>query len=408
MNTFKSYKTADDLLQEVQHFTFTFVAERAVEIDKTDDFPGDLIPALASRRLLALEKLNDGHPLDEGERVTLMLKVIQILANVSPAVAKHVMDQNFGPVDMLRNYGSKNLSDEYIPQIQSGELQAAFLMTETHTGTNVRSFKTVATKAADGYLVNGEKDWITGAVKRQLHFIVVRSPSPLTEVGLLLADRAKAENEQGVVEFSDGKEKLGLRGLGEYRVSIRDLFVPYTHVILPCEKESLRKVMRFYNYKRLGQAAISLGLSQSALSVAYHYLSNRYPTEHRGLAFQNADFPFAKLFVLVNAVENQINWASNELVNGDDSGVPSSIAKYNATETAVKVTNAAAQLCGANGVSRNLPIERLMRDARMLTIAGGTSETMKTTIAKYLHPLLCGENFGAPKPWYLNCSKSNS
>jgi len=174
MNTFKSYKTADDLLQEVQHFTFTFVAERAVEIDKTDDFPGDLIPALASRRLLALEKLNDGHPLDEGERVTLMLKVIQILANVSPAVAKHVMDQNFGPVDMLRNYGSKNLSDEYIPQIQSGELQAAFLMTETHTGTNVRSFKTVDTKAADGYLVNGEKDWITGAVKRQLHFIVVR------------------------------------------------------------------------------------------------------------------------------------------------------------------------------------------------------------------------------------------
>lgn len=279
MNALKSYKTADDLLQEVQHFTFTFVAERAVEIDRTDDFPDDLIPELANRRLLALKKLNDNNPLTERERVTLILKIIRILANVSPAVAKHVMDQNFGPVDMLRNYGSKNLSDKYIPLIQSGKLQAAFLMTEPHTGTNVRGFKTVAAETTNGYVVNGEKDWITGTVKRQLHFIVVRSQSPLTEVGLLLVDRAELENEGEVIKFSDKKEKLGLRGLGEYRVSIKDLFVPRSRVVLPCRKESLRK-------------------------------------------------------------------------------------------------------------------------------AGGTSETMQPTIAKFLAPLLCGENFDSPKPWYLGCAKS--
>ncbi len=383
----RSYVSEADLLAAVRAFAQDRLMQCAAQIDAQDGFPDGLVAELAQLRLLALDDLGDGGAaLDVPARTRLLIAILEQLAQVSPAVAKHVMDQNFGAVGMLRTYGSAALKATYLPKIQAGELQLAFGMTEPQSGSDVHRFTTRATPTADGgVMLEGVKDWITGAASRQLHLVVAKAPAS-EEIGLFLVDRTQLA--AGAVVCDGRKEKLGLRGLGEYRVTYAQVPVPAEHVVVPCGPHGLHKVMAQYDFKRCGQAAIALGLSRAALAAAYRYLAARHPMPHGRLAFETAEFACAEIYTQIQAAEQVTLWAGQALAAGDESGVPSSVAKITATEAAVAITNAAAQLCGANGLSDALPIARLMRDARMLTVAGGTTETMKLTIAKHLPKLL--------------------
>ncbi|RFB88827.1 hypothetical protein B5K11_25620 [Rhizobium leguminosarum bv. trifolii] len=395
-----SYGSVEELLVEVRRFAQTYIAVHSREIDALDQMPETMIEELARRRLFAIDRLaDDAPPLTHKERTVLILQIIEELGKVCPAVAKHVMDQNLGPVAMLREHGSSELKAKYLPLIQSGRRQAAFCMTEPQSGSDVRQFTTTATPTRDGVILHGKKDWITGAASRELHFVVAASPNGDGTMGLFLVDRKLLGPGAGTVTCTGKKSKLGLRGLGEYTVTLEDVLVPAENIVLPCGPGSLRKIMAQYNFKRCGQAAISVGISKSALEIGYNYLSGRYPVPNGRLAFQSAEFSCADMYSRIQAMEQLTYWAADRLAEGDDSGVPSSVAKSFSTEEAVSIASAAAQLCGANGLSDSLPIERLLRDARMLTVAGGTTETMKVTISKHL-PTLLRPDVQSNHAWY--------
>ncbi|MFD8704887.1 acyl-CoA dehydrogenase family protein [Kitasatospora sp. NPDC059648] len=374
-------------LENVRRFARERIAPLAGPIDRSDEIGTELFAEIARQGLFANSL---GYRADQPHggpgRVRFLLDVLEELARVSPAVAKAVMDQNLGQVGMLREYAGSDLRDHYLEAIRTGEKQAAFAMSEPQTGSNVARFTTVATPVEGGYRISGEKDWITGAARRKVHFVVAKPAAESREVGLFLVDRSKLGAGDGTVEIDDRKEKLGLRGLGEFHVRYHDVFVPVEQVVLGFDRTSLRRIMRHYNGKRLGQSAICLGLSKSALRTAFDYANARLPAGSPGhLAMQST---LAPLVGELRAAQSLIDWAAGEWAGGDETGAPSAMAKYVTGELAQRVTNAAAQVCGANGLSDKMPLVRLMRDARMLTMAGGASEVLRGTVAQHLDRLL--------------------
>ncbi|MET9181168.1 acyl-CoA dehydrogenase [Kitasatospora aureofaciens] len=374
-------------LESVRRFTRERVAPLAGLIDRSDEIGTELFAEIARQGLFANSLgYRADQPHGGPERVRFLLAVLEELARVSPSVAKAVMDQNLGQIGMLREYAGSDLREHYLGAIRTGEKQAAFAMSEPQTGSNVARFTTVATPVEGGYRISGEKDWITGAARRAVHFVVAKPAPESREVGLFLVDRSRLGAGDGTVEIDDRKEKLGLRGLGEFHVRYHDVFVPVEQVVIGFDRTSLRRIMRHYNGKRLGQSAICLGLSKSALRTAFDYASARLPAGSPGhLAMRST---LAPLVGELRAAQSLVDWAAGEWAGADETGAPSAMAKYVTGELAQRVTNAAAQVCGANGLSDKMPLVRLMRDARMLTMAGGASEVLRGTVAQHLDRLL--------------------
>ncbi|WP_269854675.1 acyl-CoA dehydrogenase family protein [Streptomyces sp. RPT161] len=374
-------------IRTVSRFAQERLAPVAEAIDRSDDIGEELFAEMAGLGLFANAfRYDSDQPHGGAERLYFLLRVFEELARVSPTVAKAVMDQNLGQIGMLREYAPEALRDSYLQQIAAGDKYAAFAMSEPQTGSNIARFSTVATPVDGGFRINGHKDWITGAAHRLVHFVVAKPAADSRQIGLFLVDRTLLGPQGGTVEIDDRKQKLGLRGLGEYHVHYNDVFVPHERVVLDFDRGSLRRVMRHYNAKRLGQAAICIGLSKSALRTAFDYTSQRHPAGSPPQLTMRTTL--APLVSEVKAAESITTWAAGELAAGDHTGAPSAMAKYVAGELAIRVTNAAAQMCGANGLSDKLPLARLMRDARMLTMAGGASEVLRGTVAHNLERLL--------------------
>ena len=320
-------------------------------------------------------------------RCELVIEAIERLATVSASTAKMVLDQNLGQVPLFLAYASHALQIKYLPKMRDGSAQMAFLMTEPQSGSVLQKFSCTAKGVEGGFLLNGRKDWITGASARSLFLVVAKSfESAPNHFGIFLVDRSR-DDVGASIRISPAKQQLGLRGMGEHLVEFDGTFVPQEHVIIPFGQSTISQVMEYYNLKRCGQAAIAIGLSFSALTFAYSYLKKRHPGVKGGLAFQHAEFTCAHMHSLVQAAKQLNKWAVDKVLGGDKTGVPSSMAKLIATEGAVGITNSAIQLCGADGTSSHLPLERFMRDARMLTIVGGTSEIQRRTIARHLSKL---------------------
>ena len=380
-----NFDSASDFLAAVRNYCESDLASCVVDIDRSDTIPEQVFADLAALRLFVLTSLRDGGPLlTVQERTDLLFRCLALISETCPAVAKAVMDQNLGQIGMVREYGNAVLHAK-LELVRSGARQAAFLMTEPQSGSDPSRFSTSFEEVPGGVLISGTKDWITGAARRQYFVTLAKEAGTAGNFGLFFIDREKVAADQ--VRVLDRKHKLGLRGLGEYRVELENVFVPEDHFVIPPGRGALHKVMAHYNIKRCGQAAISVGATQAALRAAYAYLQERFQGAG-GIPFQHTLFVFADLYSRVEAARGLPYSAARDTLAGDTSGVPASVAKYVCTELAVEATGKLAQLCGGNGLSDKLPLERLMRDMRMLTVAGGASQVLQATIARNLGRLL--------------------
>jgi alkylation response protein AidB-like acyl-CoA dehydrogenase len=358
-------------------------------IDRSDEIPDEIYRGLARLGLPACEppgaaglKGTDA----EAVRQPYLHRVLQELAAVSPGVAKAVLDQNVGQIGMIREYLAAPLAGPLLAEVAAGDVEVCFAMTEPHGGSQVRHIATQARRVEGGYEISGSKDWITGAHRRRMMAVVARDADAADAIGLFLVDRREVRD--GAVVLSDRKEKLGLRGLGEFAVRFDRAFCPAGHVVVPPSGQGLRAIMKHYNFKRCAQAAMAQGIARGALRAALDYGSGRFTSVPAPDAMRNLTSTAAQFYAEVQAGQQLRQWALEQLLAGDGSGVPGAMAKLFNTELAVRVTNAMMQACGANGLSSKLPIERLMRDARMLTVAGGASEVLRATVERHLPQLL--------------------
>ena len=244
--------------------------------------------------------------------------------------------------------------------------------------------KTRADKNGNGFILNGKKHWITGGGVSRLHLIFARVFEEGEELGIggFIAIRGETE---GLI-IGKREPAMGLRGIPETEVIMDNMFLPDAMMIIPPEgiRRGFAGLMNAYNSQRVGAAAVALGIAQGAYEQALTHSKNREQFGRPICEFQGLHWMLADMSIQLSAAGSLVYEAAKS-AEFTKSGFPDPLkaaqAKVFTADAAIKVANDALQVFGAMGYSRNLPLERMVRDARMFTIGGGTAQVLRTLVA---------------------------
>ena len=262
----------------------------------------------------------------------------------------------------------------------------AICITEPEAGSDATSMRTRADKRGDVYVINGSKHWITGAGVSKLHLIFARVFDEQGEdlgIGGFLAVRGQAG-----LTMVRREPTLGLRGMPEGVLAFENLEVPAAMALMPNGgfRRGFASLINAYNSQRVGAGTVAMGIAAGALDYARDWTQEREQFGRPIAEFQGIQWMLADMQTQLTASRLMLHAASRS--RGPENLFPepalAAQAKIFASEAANKIVNDALQLYGARGYSRDYPIERMLRDARMFTIAGGTAQVLRTLVASKL------------------------
>jgi 3-sulfinopropanoyl-CoA desulfinase len=290
--------------------------------------------------------------------------------------ARIVVEGSLGTVGALAAYGTEAQKRRYFPWVLEGE-KPAIAITEPEAGSAATDLRTRADEAPEGFRLTGEKRWITGAGTSRLYLVYCR-----------LANVRGAEGIGGVLVERDTPgfrigardRTMGLRGIPEGRLHFEGCDVPRENLLV-APPDGFKKLMQAYNGQRIGAATVALGLAQGAYELAVAYAQERRQFGRPIADFQGIRWKLADMAIKLDAARLLIYRAAAQADTGFPDALEAAKAKTLAAEVAQEITNQALQIHGAAGYGRALPLERMVRDARMFAIGGGTVEMMRNLIA---------------------------
>jgi len=351
---------------------------RAAEIDRTEEYPWDNVRKLTDSGFMGMTI-----PEEFGGRGLSYLDavlVIEQMAMVCGVTARIVVEANMGAIGAIMKYGSPPQKELAAGLVLSGD-KPAICITEPGAGSAATEMTTTAEKKGDRYVLNGSKHWITGGGVSKLHLIFARvvENGEYQGIGGFIAVRDQAHG----LRIGKREPAMGLRGIPETEVFFDDLEVPEQMVITPPEglKRGFAGLMNAYNAQRVGAATVALGIAQGAYDLAVDYAKSREQFGRPIAEFQGLQWMLADMSIGLAAARALIHSAAIGAGEGFPDMREAAQAKILASETAIKVTNDALQIHGSLGYSRNQPLERMARDARMFTIGGGTAQILRTQVA---------------------------
>ncbi len=356
--------------------------ERAAEIDRTEQYPWGNVAALREAGFLGmtLPRSLGGQGLGWLEAAL----VVEQVAKACGVSARIVVETNMGGVSAIMAFGSEAQKLLAAELVLAGD-KPAICITEPQAGSAATEMATTARRVMGGWVLDGKKHWITGAGVSRLYLIFAR----------MIDDRSGDERDLGIGGFlalrgetkglAIGRREptMGLRGIPEAEVICDGMFVPDEMALVPGDepKRSFGRLMTAYNSQRVGAASVALGIATGAYDLARSFVQEREQFGRPIADFQGLQWMLADMSIGLAASQALIWKAAASDVNGFPDMAMAAQAKILAAETAVKVTNDAMQLHGAAGYSRALPLERMVRDARMFTIGGGTAQVLRTQVA---------------------------
>jgi len=374
--------TRQCLRTQAQRLADEVFRPRAAEVDRTESYPWENVAALREAGFMGMTI-----PVAYGGQGCDYLDatlVVEEIAKCCAVTARITVEANMGGVAAIMAHGSETQKRLAADLVLGGD-KPAICITEPQAGSAATEMRTTATRVRGGYVLNGTKHWITGGGVSRLHLIFARVVEDGVDRGIggFLAVRGEAE---GLV-IGRREPTMGLRGIPEAEIRLEDLFVPDTMALIPGgdPARGFARLMTAYNSQRVGAAAVALGLGQGACEAALAYVQTREQFGRPIAEFQGLQWMLADMSIGLAAAQALV-WkaAASAPVGGFPDMCLAAQAKVLAAETAVKVTNDALQLHGAAGYSRDLPLERMVRDARMFTIGGGTAQVLRTQVASAL------------------------
>jgi len=271
-------------------------------------------------------------------------------------------------------FGSDELKKRYLPGLCAGEFMGAYGLTEPGAGSDSAGTQTTAVKDGDDYIINGAKCFITNGSFAKSFVITAQTNKELGSKGIMamVIDRDQP-----------GEEKLGMRGSDWVNLVFQDCRLPQDAVLGP-EGEGFATFMKTLEGGRISIGALGLGIAQGALDQAAAFAAEREQfgkplARHQAVAFKLADMETE-----VQAARHLVYHAARLKEAGRPYGTESAMAKYYASEVCMRATYEAIQIFGGNGYSREYPVERMYRDAKLCTIGEGTSEVQKIIISREL------------------------
>jgi alkylation response protein AidB-like acyl-CoA dehydrogenase len=286
-----------------------------------------------------------------------------------------LVDSNLGPVGAIVHHGTEAQKRKYLPRVVRGD-KPAIAITEPDAGSAAADLETRAARDGDAWALTGTKRWITGAGVSQTYVVFCRFDDipGAAGIGALIVD-ADAPG----LAVARRERAMGMRGIPEGEIVFDRCRVPGENLLLGAG--GFKRLMSAYNGQRLGAATVALGLAQGALDAAVAHAGRREQFGRPVGHFQGLRWMIADMALQVEAARQLIYRAAANAGHGLPDVVEAAMAKTIASETAIRVTNDALQVFGASGYSRDLPLERMVRDARMFTIGGGTVQMMRNVIA---------------------------
>ncbi|MFC5848055.1 acyl-CoA dehydrogenase [Deinococcus petrolearius] len=381
-----AFALSDDqrlLVQHVRAYCRAEIAPRAAEYDRSGEYPREQLRGLAELGLMGatVPERWGGAGLDA---VTYALCLEEIAA-ADASVAVIVSVQNGLPEKMLLRYGTDAQREQYLRPLASGEHLGAFCLTEPGAGSDAASLRLRAEWSGDAWVLNGSKAWITSGNQADTFLVMARTGGAGARgVSCFLV-------EKGTPGLSTGRpeEKLGLHAAHTTTVTFDGVRVPAENMVGE-EGQGLVVALASLDSGRVGIAMQALGIARAAMEHAARYACEREQFGKKLREFEGVSFKVARMAARIESarlVALKAAWLGEE-------GLPfskeASIAKLLASEAAVDVTRDAIQIFGGNGYSREYPVERLYRDAKVTEIYEGTSEIQQLVISRAVFAELGG------------------
>lgn len=351
--------------------------ELAAKIDKTGEFPWELMDRYADLGLLGMTLSTEYGGQGQGAMTAVL--AIEELAKFSPMIAAPVFESNVGPVRVVDLFGTPEQREKIVRGVINGELSVSVCMTEPEAGCDLTNLTTTVVPDGDDYILNGRKVFITGGGEASHYLVYTRygDVSGYKGIGAVLA-------EKGMPGFTFGPQEdlMGLRGMPSCDLIFEDVRIPKENVVL--QQGEFKNLMMTFDIERCGNAAMCLGVAGGALEEARQYATQRQCFGRPICEFQDIQFKIVDMATRLDAARLLVYRAAEGAGGGLPSIYEASMAKLFANEMVVDVTSTAAQVFGGYGYSREFPVERMVRDARAWWVAGGTTSMLRTTLASVL------------------------
>ena len=373
---------AADLLRLTRDLATRELLPRVTEAEESETFPREVFRTLGRAGLLSLpypEEYGGG-----GQPYEVYLQVLEeiasVWASVGVGVSVHALSC-FG----LYTRGTEEQKQKWLPEMLSGELLGAYALSEPHAGSDPAAMTTKAVRDGDDYVLTGTKAWITHGGHADFYKVMARTGDDRGGISCFLVP-ADADG----LSTDPPERKMGLTGSATTILRLDKVRVPAERR-LGAEGEGLRIALEGLDSGRLGIASVATGLAQGALDHAVAYARERETfgrriIDHQGLAFVLADMAAA-----VQSARATTLHAARLRDHGLPFGKEASIAKLVATDNAMKVTTDAVQVLGGYGYTRDFPVERYMREAKVMQIFEGTNQIQRMVIARDLDRTRGGE-----------------
>ncbi len=376
---FQLSEEQEALRYQAREFAEAVAAPRAAAMDQCERYPWETVQAMVRERFMGMTI-----PCSLGGQGASCLEavlVIEEFARCCGVTGRIMVEGNMGAIGAILRYGSEKQKHQACSLVLNGD-KPAICITEPDAGSAATAMTTRAVEEHGHYCINGTKHWITGGGVSKLHLIFAK-----LSVG-------RADRIVGLIAFRDDpglvigprEPAMGLRGIPETVVRFDNLQLPKDRLLRNTKGEAIgfAQLMDAYNAQRVGAAAVALGIARGALEEAVRYVKQREQFGRPLAEFQGLQWMIADMATRLES-GRLLLWKAAASAETSKTGFPDPLlaaqAKLSISEAAVQITNDALQLHGAMGYSRNLPLERMVRDARMFTIGGGTAQMLRNLIA---------------------------
>ena len=370
----------DDITQQVaqtaRDFAHKYIRPHVMEWDEPQHFPVEVFKELGKLGLMGILVPEEygGSGLSYFEYNVAIQEISKVCGSIGLSVAAH----NSLCTGHIMLFGNEEQKRKYLPRLSSAELIGAWGLTEPNTGSDAGNMKTIAVQEGDEWVLNGTKSWITHGISGDVAVVIART-----------GDRRTSNNstafvvERGTPGFTGGKKenKLGMRA-SETAEMIFDNCHINDSQRLGEVGDGFHQAMKVLDGGRISIAALSVGIARGAYEAAKKYSKERYQFDQPIANFQGISFKLADMATEIAAAELLIAQACDLKIRGEKMTKQAAMAKYYASEVAVRVATDAIQIFGGYGYTKDFPVEKFYRDAKLCTIGEGTSEIQKIVIAR--------------------------
>jgi alkylation response protein AidB-like acyl-CoA dehydrogenase len=373
---FTQTETQAQIAEMIRDFANKHIRPSMMDWDETQKFPVEVFRKLGELGLMGVLVPTEygGSGLSYFEYITVVSEIAKVCGSIGLSVAAH----NSLCTGHIMYFGNEEQKQKYLPKLATGVWIGAWGLTEANTGSDSGNMQCVATREGNDWVINGTKNWITHGITGDVAVVLCRTGAPRTKNNV-----TAFVVERGTPGFAAGKKenKLGMRASETAELVFDNCRISDAQRLGEVG-DGFKQAMKILDGGRISIASLALGIAKGAYEASVKYAKERHQFDQPIANFQAISFKLAEMATKIEVAENLIYQAADLKNKHLPMTKESAMAKYYASEVCVQVATDAVQIFGGYGYTKDFPVEKYYRDAKLCTIGEGTSEIQKLVISR--------------------------